>query len=75
VVVNLDPYNPQSGHLNLPLHEFGIENYFQVHDLITNRRYNWAGENNLVALSPGVPAYIFRLRKRLRREQDFDYFM
>jgi starch synthase (maltosyl-transferring) len=75
VVVNLDPYNPQSGYLNLPLREFGIDDNFQVHDLLTNRRYNWSGESNLVSLTPGVPGYIFRLRKRLRREQDFDYFM
>lgn len=75
VVVNLDPYNTQSGYLTIPLQEFGVDNFFQVHDLITNRRYNWAGETNLVSLPPGVPAYIFRLRKRLRREQDFDYFM
>lgn len=75
VVVNLDPYNAQSGYLRLPLQEFGVENYFQVHDLITDRRYNWAGDSNVVSLAQGVPAYIFRLRKRLRREQDFDYFM
>lgn len=75
VVVNLDPYNAQSGYLTLPLHELGVEEYYQVHDLLTNRRYNWQGESNLVSLSPGVPAYIFRLRKRLRREQDFDYYM
>lgn len=75
VVVNLDPYNPQSGYLTLPLRELGVENYFQVHDLVTERRYNWSGESNLVSLVPGVPAYIFRLRKRLRSEHDFDYFM
>lgn len=75
IVVNLDPYNPQSGHLTIPIDEFGIDTYYQVHDLITNRRYNWSGETNFVSLTPGAPAYIFRLRKRVRREQDFDYFM
>lgn len=34
------------------------------------------GGEDFVELDPStVPAYIFRLRRRLRREQDFDYLM
>jgi starch synthase (maltosyl-transferring) len=74
-VVNLDPYNAQSGVLTIPLYELGIDNYYQVHDLITDRRYNWSTETNLVQLPPQAPAYIFRVRQRIHREHDFDYFV
>lgn len=76
VVVNLDPLCAQSGQLTLPLKEFGVEQQFQVHDLISNRRYTWTGATNLVTLDPALsPAYVFVLRKRLRSEKDFDYFL
>jgi starch synthase (maltosyl-transferring) len=46
-----------------------------VHDLITDARYLWQGARNYVSLDPQrVPAHVLRLRRRLRREQDFDYF-
>jgi starch synthase (maltosyl-transferring) len=48
----------------------------QFHDLLTDSRYLWQGRQNTVELNPHVvPAHIFRLRRRVRREQDFDYFM
>jgi starch synthase (maltosyl-transferring) len=74
-VVNLDPYNVQSGHLTLPLEQLGVDPDFQVHDLITDRRYNWSSPTNFVQLAPNAPAYIFKVRKRVRREFDFDYFV
>jgi starch synthase (maltosyl-transferring) len=47
-----------------------------VHDLLTGARYLWRGAENFVRLDPQhVPAAIFRLRRRIRSEQDFDYFM
>jgi len=49
---------------------------FQMHDLLTNARYLWHGARNYVQLNPDtVPAQIFRVRHRLRHEQDFDYFL
>jgi starch synthase (maltosyl-transferring) len=76
VVVNLDPFNAQAGRLRLPLSELGVDEQFQLHDLISNRRYTWLGDTNVVSLEPHVsPAYVFVLRKRLRREQDFAYFI
>lgn len=76
VVINLDPYNSQSGQLTLPLQELGFDWQYQVHDLISNRRYTLIGETNLVSLDPRLsPAYIFAVHKRLRRENDFDYFI
>ena len=49
---------------------------YQVHDLITEARYLWHGESNFVQLDPQVTgAHILRLRRKLRTERDFDYFM
>jgi starch synthase (maltosyl-transferring) len=77
-VVNLDPHHIQSGWLDLPAEELGLDpdRPFQMHDLLTDARYLWQGRRNFVQLDPGsVPAQIFRVRPRIRREQDFDYFM
>jgi starch synthase (maltosyl-transferring) len=78
VVVNLDPHHTQAGWVELPAEELGLhpQQSFQVHDLLTNARYLWHGQRNYVELDPAsVPAQIFRVRHRIRREQDFDYFM
>ena len=78
VVVNLDPYHTHSGWLKLPLDEFEIENNssFQVHDLLGGSYYLWNGEHNYVEINPEMsPGHIFRLRRKVRTEQDFDYFM
>lgn len=78
VVVNLDPHHPHAASVNLPVDELGLdaEQGFQVHDLIRDTRYLWHGDGNYVALDPKtVPAHIFRIRRRVRSERDFDYFM
>jgi len=78
VVVNLDPYHTQSGWLQIPIHELGItpDQPYLCHDLLSDDKYIWQGEANHVELNPHIlPAYIFKLRKRLKRETDFDYFM
>jgi starch synthase (maltosyl-transferring) len=80
VIVNLDPYHKQSGWVQLPVHELGLgsgpgESY-QVHDLISDARYLWHGSSNYVELDPQVsPAHILRVRRKIRTEHDFDYFM
>ena len=49
---------------------------YQVHDLITEQRFQWHGEHNYVELNPNVmPAHVFRVRQRVRTEQDFEYFL
>jgi starch synthase (maltosyl-transferring) len=76
-VVNLDPHHTQSGWLELDPAAFGLtpDTQYQVHDLITDARYLWQGARNYVSLDPQrVPAHVLRLRRRMRREQDFDYF-
>ncbi|UCH53610.1 MAG: alpha-1,4-glucan--maltose-1-phosphate maltosyltransferase [Pseudomonadota bacterium] len=78
VVVNLDPHHRQSGWVELPLDTFniGTERPYQMHDLLTGARYLWYGARNYVELDPqSGPAHIFRLRRRVRREHDFDYFL
>lgn len=78
VVVNLDPYHTQSGWVELPLEEFDLEpsHPYQMHDLLSDARYLWHGARNYVELVPHeMPAHIFRLRRRVRTERDFDYYM
>ena len=78
VVVNLDPYYTQSGWVDLPLEAFGLDPHqsYQMHDLLSDARYLWHGPHNYVELNPArMPAHIFRVRRRVRTEQDFDYFL
>jgi starch synthase (maltosyl-transferring) len=78
VVVNLDPYHTQSGWLETPLEDFRLESHqsFQVHDLLTEARYLWQGARNYVELNPSkIPAHVFKVRRRVRTERDFDYFL
>ena len=77
VAVNLDPHHTQSGWVNLPLDSLGLEprEPFQAHDLLSDARYLWQGSRNYVELNPQVmPAHIFRLRRRVATERDFDYY-
>ncbi len=78
VVVNLDPHHTHDGWVEVPLREFGLQpdEIYQVHDLIGEGRYLWQGAHNYVRLDPSrMPAQVFRMRKRMRSERDFDYFM
>jgi starch synthase (maltosyl-transferring) len=77
-IVNTDPHHTQAGWVNLQLDEFGIDGdqQYQVHDLLGGGRYIWQGGNNYVELNPlAMPGHVFRLRHRMRTEQDFDYFI
>jgi starch synthase (maltosyl-transferring) len=78
VVVNLNPHHTLGGWLELPLRDWGLDPHqpYQVHDLLSDTRFLWQGPKNFVELNPQVaPAYIFRIRRRVRTERDFDYFM
>ena len=78
VVVNLDPHHTQSGWVEFSLEELGIDPQkpYQMHDLLSDARYLWQGSRNYVELnSQIVPAHIFRMRRRVRTERDFDYYM
>lgn len=78
VVVNLDPRYVQSGWTSLDLEALGMEpdQQFQVHDLLVDRRYLWHGAHNFVQLDPHVmPGHVFAVRRRVRTEHDFDYYL
>lgn len=65
MVVNLDPYNVQSGFvdLRLDLLQIARDQPYQVHDLLTDARYTWHGARNYVSLNPhSVPAHILKIR-------------
>lgn len=77
-VVNLDPYHTQAGWVRLPPEKFGLDPHepFQVHDMLSGAFFLWSGESNFVEIDPGVmPAHVFKLRRKVRNETDFDYFM
>jgi starch synthase (maltosyl-transferring) len=78
VVVNLNPHHTHTGWIELTLEHLGVdaERPFQVHDLLSNARYLWHGPRNRVELNPHVvPAHVFRVRRRIRAEQDFEYYL
>jgi starch synthase (maltosyl-transferring) len=78
VVVNVDPYQAHDSFIDVPVEEFGwLEGEtYQVHDLLTDERFLWRGTRNYVKLDPHTrPAHIFRIRRWMSREQDFDYFL
>jgi starch synthase (maltosyl-transferring) len=77
-VVNVDPYHVQRGMVSLPLDELGIDTDrpYQAHELITGARYLWSGPRNYVELNPfSMPGQVFRFRRRVRSEHDFEYFL
>lgn len=78
VVVNLNPHYTHVGWVELDLDTLGLdrEHPYQVHDLLTGARYLWHGSRNYVELNPQiVPAHIFHIRRRIRTERDFDYYL
>jgi starch synthase (maltosyl-transferring) len=77
-VVNLDPYHVQSGWVDLDLDALGLDARapYQMHELLTGARFLWSGSRNYVSLDPArAPAHVFRVRRRVRTERDFDYFL
>ena len=62
-VVNLDPNWTQSGFVELPLEDLGIDvrRPYQMVDLLTGTKFTWQGPRNYVELRPQeVPAHILR---------------
>jgi starch synthase (maltosyl-transferring) len=77
-IVNVDPHNAQSGWVTLDLAalDVGVSRAFQVHDLLSNARHTWQGGRNFVKLDPNVvPAHIFKIRRKVRTERDFEYYL
>lgn len=77
-IVNVDPHNTQAGYVELDLAALNLDpnRPFQVHELLSGSRYTWHGPRNYVKLDPQViPAHIFRIRRKVRSEKDFEYFL
>jgi starch synthase (maltosyl-transferring) len=78
IAVNLDPFGEQSAELDVPLESLGIPEGqpYLVHDLLSEEKYIWEGRKNTIVLDPHrMPAKIMAVRRRLLRENDFDYYM
>jgi len=77
-VVNLDPHHTQSGWIEIDPAVFGLQpgQAYQLHDLISGAHYLWHGARNYVSLDPQrTPVHVMELRARMKRENDFDYFL
>lgn len=77
-VVNMDPYTVHEARLQIPLEELGIgaQDTYQLHELIQDYHHQVVGPEYTLRLDPhDQPAAIFAIRRRIRRESDFDYFM
>jgi len=77
-VVNLDPHHTHRAWVDLDLTALGLQadESFQVHDLLGGARYTWRGGHNFVELVPEImPAHVFTLRRFVRTENDFEYFL
>jgi starch synthase (maltosyl-transferring) len=78
VVVNLDSFHAQAGWIDLDLNSLGLDaaHAFQVHDLLGGGRYLWQGARNYVELVPeSLPTHILHVRRWVRSETDFDYYL
>ncbi len=78
VVVNLDPHHTQFGWVDVQLEPLSLDAQepYQVHDLLGDARYLWHGSRNYVELRPdALPAHVFLVRRRVRRERDFEYYL
>jgi starch synthase (maltosyl-transferring) len=78
MIVNLDPHHVQASWVDLDLVALGVddERPFQLHDELGDAYFLWRGRHNYVQLDPAaMPAHVMAVRKHVRTEQDFDYFM
>ena len=77
-VINLDPLHAHSAWIDVDADALvvGGDEVFQVHDLLGEARYRWRAGRNFVQLNPHVmPAHLFRVRRRVASEHDFEYYL
>lgn len=78
VVVNLDWAHTQSGWITLDLKSLGLDSNrsFEAEDLMSGSRYLWQGSRGYVELvPPTLPGLILRVRRWVKTERDFDYYL
>ena len=78
VVANMDPRYRHAGWIDLDLDALGVRSgeSFQVHDVLSDSRHHWSSSHVYVELDPALfPASIFVVRRKVRSERDFEYFL
>jgi starch synthase (maltosyl-transferring) len=66
-IANLDPVARQIADVHVDLRTLGLDpaRPYQVHDLLTDRTFEWSGSQNYVELRPDVqPGHVFRVSQR-----------
>ncbi len=72
-VVNLDPHHIQTGWLDLPLDELGIDpdRSYEARDLLDDTTYLWQGPRNHVELDPArLNSQVLHVSPQIRTEQE-----
>ncbi|MGH9487919.1 MAG: maltotransferase domain-containing protein [Terriglobales bacterium] len=63
IAVNLDPFHPQEGPIEIPGPELGLGDAFAVTDLLAAPRGLWRGRHHFLQLGLDPPAVIFHLAR------------
>jgi starch synthase (maltosyl-transferring) len=76
VAVSLDPYQPHTPTLEVPLERYGLDGRetVEVEERLTGTRALWTGDRVSITLTPEHPAAVWTVRTPPRTEQAFDYF-
>jgi starch synthase (maltosyl-transferring) len=78
IVVNLDWAHTQTSWVTLNVESLGLEpgKTFEAEDLLSGSHFLWQAPRDYVELVPAsVPGHILRVRRWLKTERDFDYYL
>jgi starch synthase (maltosyl-transferring) len=77
VAVSLDPFEPQEVTLFFPLTIIGVDEHetWEAEEMLTGGRHLWRGSHQHLRIEPDAPARMWIVRRWIRSEADFDYFM
>ena len=78
IVVNLDWGHTQAGWVTLDYASLGLEpgKTFEAEDLLSGGRFLWQAPRDYVELVPdSLPGHVLRVRRWLKTERDFDYYL
>jgi starch synthase (maltosyl-transferring) len=77
MVVNLDWAHTQAGDviLNLPALGLAPTRPFEMEDLLSGSRFLWQGGGRVELTPMSLPGHILRVRRWVRTERDFDYYL
>ena len=78
VVVNMNPFEPASATIDIPLDDLGIshDQSYSMHELLQDRHYIHEGSQWQVTIDPkDMPCRIYKIQTPMRLEKGFEYFM